>query len=56
MVRILLEAGADQTIRDATHDSDALGWAEYSKQEEMVRILQAARNPAEGRDRPGDSA
>lgn len=39
MVRILLDSGADPTIRDSMHDSDPLGWAEYFKRPEIVRIL-----------------
>jgi ankyrin repeat protein len=31
-VRTLLATGADTTIRDTEHDSDALGWAEYGRQ------------------------
>ena len=31
-VRALLAAGADTTIRDAEHDSNPLGWAEYGKE------------------------
>jgi len=41
VVRGLLAAGADPTIRDTKHDSDALGWAEFFKQEEIVQILKA---------------
>lgn len=41
VVRALLAAGADPTIRDSKHDSDALGWAEFFKQEEIIRILKA---------------
>ena len=29
VTRALLEAGADQTIRDTQHQSDALGWAQF---------------------------
>ena len=39
VVRLLLDAGADATIRDSKHDSDALGWAEFFKQPEIVRML-----------------
>jgi ankyrin repeat protein len=39
LVRSLLEAGADPTIRDSTHDSDPLGWAEYFQKPEIVQIL-----------------
>ena len=39
MVRLLLDAGADPAVRDSMHDGDALGWADYFKQPEIVRIL-----------------
>ena len=40
MVRMLLAAGADVTIRDSKHDADAIGWAEFFKQSEIVTILE----------------
>jgi ankyrin repeat protein len=39
VVRLLLSAGADPTIHDSKHDGDALGWAEFAGQLEIVRIL-----------------
>jgi ankyrin repeat protein len=36
---MLLDAGADPTIHDSTHDSDPLMWAEYFGQVEAVRVL-----------------
>jgi ankyrin repeat protein len=39
LVRALLEAGADPAIRDSTHQSDPLGWAEYFQKPEIVQIL-----------------
>ena len=39
MVKTLLDAGADPTIRDTMHDSDPLGWAEYFQRREIVQIL-----------------
>jgi ankyrin repeat protein len=39
MVRLLLDAGADPSIRDSMHDGDALGWAEHFQQPEIVQIL-----------------
>jgi ankyrin repeat protein len=39
VVRLLLAAGADPTIHDSLHDSDAIGWAEYSGRSELVRLL-----------------
>jgi ankyrin repeat protein len=40
VVHLLLGAGADVHIRDSKHDGDALGWAEFFKKPEIVRILQ----------------
>ena len=31
VVRLLLAAGADPSIRDSKHDGDAQGWAEYGQ-------------------------
>jgi ankyrin repeat protein len=46
VVRLLLAAGADPSIRDTEHDSDAVGWAEFFQQPEIVKILRdAPRNP-----------
>ena len=42
VVRLLLQAGADPSIRDSKHDSDAIGWAEFFKRREIVRILSHA--------------
>jgi ankyrin repeat protein len=39
VARQLLEAGADPSIKDTKHDGDAMGWAEFFKREEMVRLL-----------------
>jgi ankyrin repeat protein len=39
VVRALLDAGADPTIRDSRHDSNALGWAEFFKKPEIVELL-----------------
>jgi ankyrin repeat protein len=36
---LLLNAGADPSIRDSKHDSDALGWAEFFGRLEMVSLL-----------------
>ena len=41
VVRLLLAAGADPSIRDSKHDSDAIGWAEFFGQPEIVQILKA---------------
>jgi ankyrin repeat protein len=39
VARLLLDAGADPTIHDTKHDSDVMGWAEYTHQPEIVRLL-----------------
>jgi ankyrin repeat protein len=39
IVRMLLAAGADPRIHDSKHDSDAIGWAEFFRQPEIVQIL-----------------
>jgi hypothetical protein len=39
MVRILLDAGAHPTIHDSKHDADALGWADFFKRTDIVRML-----------------
>jgi ankyrin repeat protein len=41
VVRLLLAGGADTTIRDSKHDSDAVGWAEFFGRLEIVRLLRA---------------
>jgi hypothetical protein len=40
-LRLLLTAGADASIRDSKHDGDALGWAEFFRQPEIIQILKA---------------
>jgi ankyrin repeat protein len=40
VVGVLLDAGADSTIRDSKHDSDPLGWATYFDQPAIVQLLQ----------------
>jgi hypothetical protein len=39
VVRVLLAAGGDSTIRDTKHDSDAMGWAEFFRRSEIIEIL-----------------
>jgi ankyrin repeat protein len=39
VARRLLDRGADPTIRDSKHDSDALGWAEFFQKQEIVDII-----------------
>ncbi len=43
MVRVLLAAGAETTIKDSAHDSDALGWAEFFRREDLVDIITSHR-------------
>jgi ankyrin repeat protein len=43
IVRLLLRAGADATIRDSTHDSDPLGWAVFFKKPAVVQLLEEHR-------------
>jgi ankyrin repeat protein len=45
VVRLLLASGADPSIRDSEHDSDAIGWAEFFQQPEIVKILRASNSP-----------
>ena len=39
VARVMLDAGADHTIKDSKHDSDALGWAEFFGRVEVVALL-----------------
>ena len=39
VARVLLESGADPTIKDNKHDGDAMGWAEFFHREEIVRLI-----------------
>lgn len=41
VVRILLAAGADPTIRDSKHKANAMEWAEFFGHKKIVRILAA---------------
>jgi ankyrin repeat protein len=41
VVRLLVAAGADPRIRDSKHDSDAIGWAEFFRRQDIIRILEA---------------
>ena len=43
VAQVLLEAGADTTIRDTKHDSDALGWAQFFKRYEIVEVIEQFR-------------
>jgi ankyrin repeat protein len=40
---LLLNAGADPTIRDSLHDSDASGWAQFFDQADIIQLIQARR-------------
>ena len=44
IVRMLLASGADPTIRDSKHESDAFGWAEFFKRTEIVALLESHRH------------
>lgn len=39
IARLLLAAGANPRIRDSMHDSDAIGWAEFFRRPDIVRLL-----------------
>ena len=39
VARVLLDAGADHTIRDSMHDSDARGWATFFHRQEIVDLM-----------------
>jgi ankyrin repeat protein len=43
VVRLLLDAGGDPGIRDSKHDGDVLGWAEFFKQDDVIRVLHSRR-------------
>lgn len=44
VVRLLLDAGADATIRDSRHDSDALGWAQFFQRTGIVQMIEERRD------------
>jgi ankyrin repeat protein len=39
MVRLLVELGADTTLRDCTYNSPPLGWANYADKAEVAEFL-----------------
>lgn len=39
VVRLLLAAGADPSIRDSKHNADAIGWAEFFERKEILKLL-----------------
>ena len=43
VARVLLESGADTTIRDTQHHSDAMGWAQFFKRNEIVEMIDQFR-------------
>jgi ankyrin repeat protein len=43
VARTLLDAGADPTIRDTMHDSDARGWATFFRRQELVDLIDRSR-------------
>jgi len=40
VAQLLIDAGASTNIRDSKHDSDALGWAEFFKQTDILPLIQ----------------
>jgi ankyrin repeat protein len=42
-VRVLLDAGANPTIADSLHDSDALGWATFFRRQDIVDLITSRR-------------
>jgi ankyrin repeat protein len=42
VARRLLAAGADPTIRDSKHESDAIGWAAFCGQKEVQQLLEGS--------------
>ena len=47
VARALLDAGADPTIHDTQHDSDALGWAEFFRRLDIVEMINGRRERRE---------
>ena len=47
IARVLLDAGADPTIHDTQHDSDALGWAEFFRRLDIVEMINGRRERRE---------
>ena len=40
MVQFLIERGADTNIKDFRYQADALGWAKYNGQDQVVAYLE----------------
>jgi ankyrin repeat protein len=43
VARALLEGGADPSIKDTKHESDALGWAKFFGRDEIIDMLKMSR-------------
>jgi hypothetical protein len=43
-IRILLEAGADTSVRDSKHQSDAIGWAEHFGRPDVIGMLKSHKS------------
>jgi ankyrin repeat protein len=39
VARLLVDSGADPRIPDSKHDSDAIGWAEFFRHAEVLKML-----------------
>lgn len=39
IVRLLVDAGAEASIKDSMHDSDSVGWAEFFRRPKLVRLM-----------------
>jgi hypothetical protein len=46
VARVLVAGGADPSIRDSRHDSDAMGWAEFFRRQDIIEILKAHSHAA----------
>ena len=44
LVRVVLAAGPDLTIRDRRFDSDALGWADHLGRPHLAELIRHASN------------
>jgi ankyrin repeat protein len=41
VVRALLDAGADPSLRDAKYNGDAIGWAEHGNHPEIAELIRS---------------
>ena len=48
VVRILLKAGADTTVKDKLHEADALEWAQYLDRGDIARLIEDTRSAEPG--------